>query len=166
MTGSGSGEPTGLVTALPAGSKIAAGAADTFAIDDPVTLQNALPPRFQPRARFLANLTTINQLGSFETSGGALRYPDVTNGRLLNRPIDEASFLDVAGATASAGNDNVMLYGDFSNFVIVDRIGSTLELIPHLVGANQRPTGQRGALLWFRTGSDVVVDNAFRLLTA
>ena len=24
-----------------------------------------------------------------------------------------------------------------------------------------RPTGQRGALLWFRTGSDAVVDNAF-----
>jgi predicted ATPase with chaperone activity len=25
--------------------------------------------------------------------------------------------------------------------------------------------GQRGALLWFRTGSDVVVPNAFRLLS-
>jgi predicted phage gp36 major capsid-like protein len=48
--------------------------------------------------------------------------------------------------------------------VIVDRIGNTLELIPNLVGANRRPTGQRGALLWFRTGSDSVVDNAFRLL--
>jgi hypothetical protein len=31
---------------------------------------------------------------------------------------------------------------------------------------NRRPTGQRGALLWFRTGSDVVVTNAFRLLNA
>jgi predicted phage gp36 major capsid-like protein len=47
--------------------------------------------------------------------------------------------------------------------VIVDRIGTTLELIPNLVGATRRPTGQRGALLWFRTGSDSVVDNAFRL---
>jgi predicted phage gp36 major capsid-like protein len=25
--------------------------------------------------------------------------------------------------------------------------------------------GQRGALLWFRTGSDVVIPNAFRLLS-
>jgi hypothetical protein len=49
-------------------------------------------------------------------------------------------------------------------FVIVDRIGSTLELVPHLVGSNRRPTGQRGALLWFRTGSNVVVPQAFRLL--
>ena len=48
--------------------------------------------------------------------------------------------------------------------VIVDRIGSTLELVPHLVGSSRRPTGQRGALLWFRTGSNVVVPQAFRML--
>src|SRR6185312_15955569 len=35
-------------------------------------------------------------------------------------------------------------------------LGSTLELVPHLVGSNRRPTGQRGALLW--------VPQAFRLL--
>lgn len=72
----------------------------------------------------------------------------------------------VGGAinAAATANNYVLLYGDFTNFVIVDRIGTTLELVPHLFGANQRPTGQRGALLWFRTGSDVVVPNAFRLL--
>ena len=48
--------------------------------------------------------------------------------------------------------------------MIVDRIGSTLELVPHLVGSSRRPTGQRGALLWFRTGSNVVVPQAFRML--
>jgi predicted phage gp36 major capsid-like protein len=51
-----------------------------------------------------------------------------------------------------------------SNFVIVNRIGSTMELVPHLFGANYRPTGQRGALLWFRIGSDCVNINAFRML--
>ena len=50
--------------------------------------------------------------------------------------------------------------------VLVDRIGSTLEIVSHLVGSNRRPTGQRGALLWFRTGSNVVVPQAFRLLDA
>jgi predicted phage gp36 major capsid-like protein len=38
-------------------------------------------------------------------------------------------------------------------------------VVPHLFGANRRPTGQRGALLWFRTGSNVVVPQAFRLLS-
>lgn len=40
-----------------------------------------------------------------------------------------------------------------------------IELVPHLFGSSRRPTGQRGALLWFRTGSDVVIPNAFRLLS-
>jgi predicted phage gp36 major capsid-like protein len=58
------------------------------------------------------------------------------------------------------------LYGDFSNFVIVDRWPSSLEIIPHLFGANRRPTGQRGAFLYARTGSDSANDNAFRMLVA
>jgi predicted phage gp36 major capsid-like protein len=33
-------------------------------------------------------------------------------------------------------------------------------------GTNHRPTGQRGLFRWFRCGGDVVVDNAFRMLTA
>jgi predicted phage gp36 major capsid-like protein len=65
----------------------------------------------------------------------------------------------------NAGQENyVLLYGDFSNFVIVDRFPSQVELIPNLFGANRRPTGQRGAFLWARTGSDSVVDNSFRVL--
>lgn len=166
--GTGTGQPKGLVTALVAAgtSSVATTTADTLAIGDPVNLQNALPPRFQPNAAFTANLATINAIGSFETLNGALRYPEVGNGRLLNRGLHEASQLDNAGATATAGNDEVMVYGDFRNFVIVDRIGTQLELIPHLFGTNGRPKGQRGAFLWFRTGSDVVVANAFRMLTA
>ena len=36
---------------------------------------------------------------------------------------------------------------DFENYVIADRLGMTVEFIPHLFGtANQRPTGQRGLL--------------------
>lgn len=165
MTGTGAGQPTGLLTGLPAGSRVAGATADALSIGDPVTLQNALPPRFQPRARFVANLSTINTIGSFETGNGALRYPEVGTGRLLNRALNEASHMATAGDAASAGNDSVLVYGDFTQFLIADRIGTTLELVPHLFGANHRPTGQRGALMWFRTGSDVLVDNAFRVLT-
>lgn len=166
MNGSGTGQPTGITTALPVGSKVATATADVLVAADVVKLQNALPPRFQANARWLANLATINTVGGLENTNGSIRFPEVGSGQLLRKPLEEASYLETAGATAAAGNDNVMLYGDFSQFVIVDRIGTTIELIPNLVGANRRPTGQRGALLWFRTGSDVVVDNAFRLLTA
>jgi hypothetical protein len=34
-----------------------------------------------------------------------------------------------------------LAYGDFSQFVIVDRIGAVVETVSHLVGQNRRPTG-------------------------
>ncbi|MHA6632151.1 phage major capsid protein, partial [Pseudonocardia sichuanensis] len=166
MNGTGVGQPVGLTTALPAGSQVATAAPDVLAAADLVGLQNALPPRFQPRAQWLASLATINTAGSLETTNGALRFPEIGSGQLLRKPLHEASMLDAAGDTAAAGNDRVAVYGDFTHFVIADRIGTTIELIPNLLGANGRPTGQRGLFLWFRTGSDVVVENAFRMLTA
>ena len=48
--------------------------------------------------------------------------------------------------------------------MIVDRIGLSVELIPHLFGANQRPTGQRGLYAYWRISSKVVDANAFRAL--
>lgn len=35
-----------------------------------------------------------------------------------------------------------------------DRIGTTVEFIPQLFGADSRPTVQHGILMWFRTGND------------
>jgi len=166
-TGSGTGQPTGIITALTGGSSVVTGdGSEALAASDPYKVQNALPPRFQPRATWNANLATLNTLRQFETTNGALKFPELTQNppMLLRRSIYENSNMDGAINTAATEANYLLLYGDFSQFVIVDRIGSTLELVPHLFGANRRPTGQRGALLWFRTGSDAVVDNAFRLL--
>jgi HK97 family phage major capsid protein len=43
------------------------------------------------------------------------------------------------------------------------RVGSTLELLPGY-GANQRPTGQRHAFLYFRTGGDPIVTTAIQVI--
>jgi HK97 family phage major capsid protein len=165
-TGSGTGQPKGFVTAL-AGTayEINGGGTEALSAADPYTLQNALGPRFQANARFVANIATINTLAQFETSNGALKFPEVGSDRLLRKPLHELSNMDGSINAAATANNYVLAYGDFgTGFVIVDRIGTTLELIPNIVGSNRRPTGQRGALLWFRTGSDVVVPQALRLL--
>lgn len=171
-TGSGSGQPTGIITKLVASAGavplITPATAETLAAGDVYTVQNALPPRFQPNAQWCANLAIINTLRQFETSNGALKFPALQDNQpvLLGRPMNEVSNMDGSINAAASENNYVLLYGDFaSGMVIVDRLGSTLELVPHLVGANRRPTGQRGALLWFRTGSDVVIPQAFRLLS-
>lgn len=161
-TGTGTGQPTGIITALPVGSIVASAGADTFAKGDVYALQNAQPPRFQANAQWCANLSIINLMSQMETTAGARLFPELSDGRLLNRPIHELSDMD--GTITALADNKVLLYGDFSNFVIADRIGSSVEFVQNVVGIDGRPTGQRGVMLWFRTGSDVVVDNAFRLL--
>jgi len=164
-TGTGSGQPTGIITALTGtSSEINAATDDVFAKADVYTIQNALPPRFQPNAQWCANLSIINTMSQFETTAGARLFPELSDGRLLNRPINELSNMDGVINTTGAVSNFVLLYGSFENFVVADRIGTTLELIPNVVGTNRRPTGQRGAFLWFRTGSDSVNDAAFRML--
>jgi len=171
-TGSGTGQPTGIITRLVASSGtvplVSPTTAETLAASDVYSVQNALPPRFQPNAQWCANLSIINTLRQFETSNGALKFPSLQDNppRLLSRAINELSNMDGSINPSATETNYPLVYGDFgAGMVIVDRIGSTIELVPHLVGANHRPTGQRGALLWFRTGSDVVIPNAFRLLS-
>lgn len=164
-TGSGTGQPTGIITALTGtASEVNAAADDTFAKGDVYNLQNVLPARFQPNAQWCANLSIINTMSQMETTAGARLFPELSDGRLLNRPINELSNMDGVLTTTGAVSNFVLLYGDFQNFVIADRIGSSVEFVQNVVGADGRPTGQRGMMLWFRTGSDVVVDNAFRML--
>jgi HK97 family phage major capsid protein len=165
-TGGGSTLPTGLITALVASSPsvlVPSAVTDTFGKADVYALQNALPPRFSANAQWVANIAVLNLMSQMETTNGARLFPELSDGRLLNKPISELSNMD--GVVNASAENYVLLYGEFKNFVIVDRIGSQLELVPQMFGASgRRPTGQRGALLWFRTGSDSVNDAAFRLL--
>ena len=80
-------------------------------------------------------------------------------GPLLGKPVYEWS----AMATAVTTGSKWAIIGDFKNFLIADRLGFSVELIPHLFGAaNGFPTGQRGLVAFWRSGSGVLVPNAFR----
>jgi HK97 family phage major capsid protein len=171
-TGSGTGQPTGVITRAVASSGtvalVAPATAETLAAGDVYSVQNALPPRFQANAQWCANLSIINALRQFETTNGALKFPALQDNppQLLGRRMNELSNMDGTINAAATENNYPLLYGDFgAGFRIIDRLGSTLEIVSHLFGSSRRPTGQRGALLWARTGSDVVIPNAFRLLS-
>lgn len=127
--------------------------AETPLAGDVSAVQNALLPRFQPNAQWASHLGIINTLRQFETISGAPKSPSLQDNppHLLGRPMNELSNLTgTLNLVATKSNYPIV---DGRGLVIVDRIGSTLELVPHLFGANRRPTGQRGALLQFRTGS-------------
>lgn len=165
-TGTGSGQPKGIVTALAGtASEINGGGTEALIAADPFTLQNALPARFSANAQWCAHIATINTLRQFETTNGALKFPELVGSpaQLLSKPMNELSNMDGSVSAAATANNYLLVYGDFKQFVIVDRIGSTIEVLP-AYGANQRPTAQRHCFLTFRTGSDVVVPQAFRML--
>jgi HK97 family phage major capsid protein len=59
----------------------------------------------------------------------------------------------------------IAVFGDFSRYMILDRVGLTVEVLPHLLGANRRPTGERGLYAYWRNGAKVLDANAFRAIT-
>lgn len=167
-TGTGSGQPTGIVTALAGGSsEVAVATAETFALADIYALDGALPARYRANAAWLANRGIYNRIRQFDTAGGAglwERLPGDVPPMLLGRPALEAEDMDATWNAAATANNYIAVFGDFSNYVIADRVGMQVEFVPHLFGNNNRPTGQRGWYAYYRVGADSVNDAAFRLL--
>jgi HK97 family phage major capsid protein len=111
-TGTGSGQPTGIITAIVGTASVVVGT-EAFPSSQVYSVQNALPPRYQARAQWCANLAIINTLSQRETAAGARLFPELADGRLLNRPMNELSNMD---GVIDAGQENyVLLYGDFSS---------------------------------------------------
>lgn len=168
-TGTGVGQPTGIVTALTGTtSVVAAQTAETFAADDVYAMDSALPARYRSNASWLANRGIYNQIRQFDTEGGAQMWERIgadVPGQLLGRPAYEAENM-ASGFDDSVTADNyLMIYGDFDNYVIADRIGMTVEFIPHLFHEdNNLPKGERGWFAYYRVGADSVNDGGLRML--
>ena len=166
-TGAGSTEPTGIVTALQATAPpvVAATTNDSFGLVDVYALDNALPARYRQRASWVANRAIYNRIRQFDTSGGAALWERLgadVPALLLGRPAVESEGLD---GTLGTGNDYVLIFGDFDNYVIADRVGTVIDFVPHLFHTTtNRPTNQSGWLAYFRVGADSVNDGAFKML--
>lgn len=171
-TGSGSGQPYGILTRLDANTNTevvvttdgALGAVDIY------NVFQALPARYRSNAAWVMNLDVQNEIRNLSDSTrlGAQVVP-MTAGysfELLGRPVYEASAFPTFTGTTSAAN--ILVVGDWSNYIVFDRLASTrVELVPHIFGTNGRPTGQRGVFAYFRTGADVASTGAnpgFKLL--
>jgi HK97 family phage major capsid protein len=164
--GTGVNQPTGIVTALTGTSSVVTSTTtDTFAAADVYKVEGELPERHQDGSSWLAHRKIYNLVRQFDTQGGAQLWERIGNG-LPPELMGQGAYRNEAMDSAiNAGAENyLMVYGDFSNFVITDRIGMAVELIQHLFGANGRPTGERGFYAYYRTGADSVLDDSFRML--
>jgi HK97 family phage major capsid protein len=84
---------------------------------------------------------------------------------MLGRNVYEMSTLDDAYDAAVTATNYVLAYGSWKQcFLIADRIGTSMEIIPHLFNSSGNPTGERGAWTYARTGSGVIIPEAGRIL--
>jgi HK97 family phage major capsid protein len=164
-TGGGTGViPEGSVTAATTGNTAAATA---YAVGDVYTLQGRLGPRFRnsSKAAWMANLFYINKTRQFDTAGGSSFWANLgqdTPERLLGKPIYEASSMSSGTATG----DLVLLFGDFEQYIIVDRIGMSVLYNPMLTAAATAnlPTGEAGWFAFWRVGAKASTSTALQAL--
>jgi HK97 family phage major capsid protein len=171
VVGSGSGAPKGIVTAISAtaGSTVTAttrGAFTTASAVDVFALLNAVPSRFEDSATWVANKAWFNVVKQMSTgSQGSYFWSDfnaAVGNPLLGSPIAQAS----AMSSATTSGTVMAILGDFSRFLVYDRLGTQVEYIANVVDGSGLPTGQRGLVAYKRVGSDCLDINAFRFLKA
>jgi HK97 family phage major capsid protein len=180
-TGSGTNAPLGVEAALAAGSRVAPSTTGTAfngtaAIPDVYNLQAALPPRFRQssKAAFVGNLVTLNKVRALDIYGGGSFWANLTSNTpasLLGQPIYEASDLNatMTGTSAASGTaSTTLIFADFNNFIIADRVGVSMLYDPMIKGtsaSSQLPVGEAGWYMFWRTSSTTGTTAAYRYLT-
>lgn len=173
VVGTGTSQPLGVVTAISAtaGSTVTATTRGSFTLNssaDIFAVANAVAPRYENTSTWIANKKTWNVVRQMSPSGpGSLFWGQLDNGminqkELLGYPVYNAS--DVLSTTTTG--TVLAVLGDFSQYLIYDVIGTTIEFVQNVVNSSGIPVGQRGLIARKRVGGNVTDMNAFRFLLA
>lgn len=166
VLGDGSGNhAAGLIGTFGTAYQVQTAASATFAVADVYAVKNAVGPRFRARGQFLSDSAIYDLVRQFGTGTMANVWTDLGGDRppqLIGYPARELSTMDATTVTGK----KIIVFGDFkSGFLIVDRVGMNMELVPHLFGSSNRyPTGQRGYYVWWRNNSLIRNNAAMRML--
>ena len=167
VDGSGSGEPRGIKTALDANTdvEVAVTTNNAFAVEDIYKVWKELPERYRDSASWLMSVDVNNEIKQFGDDKLASQTKNLEAGAvdlLQGRPVFESAFMpDIS----TDDNANLLIVGAFRNYLVAQRLGMSIELVPHLFGTTSgRPTGERGWFAYARVGGNTVNDLGFRIL--
>jgi HK97 family phage major capsid protein len=155
-TGTGTGQPTGIVTASTAGVTAATGGTVTVTYDNLVDLQHSIDPAYRDGAFFMMHDSTIKAIRKLKDSNGRpLWVPDfdggitaAQGGTLLGSPVMLNQQMPVMAANAKS-----ILFGNFKNYIIRDVMAMNLFRFTDSVYASK---GQVGFLAWMRSGGNFI----------
>lgn len=164
-TGSGSGAPKGILTALDAvaGSEVQITAPGALAAADISKAWVALPDRARENASWVMSESVREAVAAWGDEFGK-RSVDL-GGRLKElreRPVYSTDAFPAIETTT--GSANQLVVGDFTGYLIVQRAGMTVEPVQTVVNGDGMPVGQRGLFAWARIGADLVDPGLLRLL--
>jgi HK97 family phage major capsid protein len=121
----------------------------------------------------MGNIVQLNKVRALDQYGGGSFWANFTSdtpSSLLGQPVYEASDFSstTTGTSAASGTASLtLMFGDFGQFIIADRVGVSMLYEPMVKGSGnaQLPTGQAGWYMFWRTSSAVSTTAAFRYLT-
>jgi len=170
LTGTGSNAPFGIfggdaTYSLGTTQRVQTTTVATYAVGDPWLLKAQIPARFTNDSTFAAAPGTWDTTYRFVAQGSTTEPRQFSDGDrggdFLGRPKVEWSTM----ATGATTGTKLIVAGNWKvGYKIVDRLGMSAELIPHMLGTNRLPLGVRGLYCYWRTGAAVVAKNAFRYL--
>lgn len=169
----GSNEPDGLITSLAAQltSRREVATAGTIGTADIYALWDSLPQRFRRSSRSATGgwmsstdvQNSIRQLGTLDPNF-TINMTEESIPQFFGRSYELNDYM--ADDPTGTGTQVLLVVGDFRYYLVAQRIGMTVELVPHLFGASaRRPTGQRGWYAYARVGGGLLTPNAFRYLS-
>lgn len=168
VTGSGSNEPTGLVTALLANTNVQV----NVTTNGLISATNVNVVFEKPRDRYRAKGTWLmspgisDQVAGFAAGTGfnpSFFTVDLTGvvQSLRTRPVRTSVYM----SDSTNVDADVCVFGDFNQYLYANRTGMNVELLPLVVdGSSGRPTGQRGWFAYARHGAASINDEGFVLL--
>ena len=143
----------------------------TLAAADLYAVEAALPVRWRFGARWVMNRGNIRKIQALETTGGILfqqsqYFPSAgsvdispvgnTGLKLLGYPLDESPSMPTAGTSHI---EIATLFAP-QTYIIVDRIGMNIELVPQLWATGMLPVGNRGVFaMWRNHAAPLIADS-------
>lgn len=156
-TGTGTGQPNGVVTAAGVGKTGLSGQTTSIIYDDLVDLQHSVDAQYRlnGKCKFMMNDLSLRNIRKVKDSAGRPLFVPGYDSAVAGAP----DFLmgneivinnDVA---VMAANAKSVLFGDFNYYIIRDVMGLTLFRFTDSAYAK---LGQVGFLAWFRSGGNFI----------
>lgn len=159
-TGTGSGQPTGVITASSVGKTGATGQTVTVTYADLVDLKHSVNRAYRSNAKFMMNDQSVAAVSKIvDTVGRPIWVPAVAEGApdmLLGKPIIVNDDVAVMAANAKS-----IAFGDFAQYTIRDVANSTT--MRRFDDSAFALNGQVGFCGWTRSGGNLLDTAAVKL---